>query len=138
MSAKKNPPANAVSVISTMAAAGHSQVSIAKALNVSYDTYLRWKDDHPEIKEALEIGLAAEHDLLVGSLLESAIKQKNVTAAIFLLKTRHGYRENEPLRDNRPQITINFELPGAVSADVYEAEILKKSIPKKDLKKIGR
>ncbi|MDA3896065.1 MAG: hypothetical protein PF482_07960 [Desulfobacteraceae bacterium] len=137
MTARKDPPENAVAVISTMAASGHKQISIAKALGVSYDTYLRWKEDHAEIQEALDQGLAAEHDLLVGSLLESAIKQKNVTAAIFLLKARHGYRENKEIHANRPQITINFELPGAVTPNVYEAEILKKSIPKKDLKKIG-
>ena len=138
MSAKKNPPENAVDVIKTMAAAGHKQISIAKALGVAYDTYLRWREDHPEIQEALDIGLAQEHDLLVGSLLDQAINNKNTTACIFLLKTRHGYRENEPLGDNRPQVTINFELPGALQPEVYEAEILKKALPAKERKKLGK
>ena len=138
MSAKKNPPENSITVIRELASKGAAQRSISRALNVSYDTWLRWKDEEPGIKDALADGRSIEHDILVGCLLDSAITQKNVTAAIFLLKTRHGYRENKPINDNRPQITINFELPGAVSADVYEAEILKKSIPAKDLKKIGK
>ncbi len=127
MSAKKNPPENAVSIVQEMASRGNEQRSICKALGVSYDTWLRWKDEHPEIKEALDQGRAIEHDLLVGSLLESAVKQKNVTAAIFLLKTRHGYRENEPL-DQGPKVQINFELPGAVDPKTYEAEILQKAV----------
>ena len=127
MSAKKNPPANATDVIETMAASGNDQRNIAKALGVSYPVWLRWKDEYPEIQEALDQGRAVEHDLLVGSLLESATKQKNVTAAIFLLKTRHGYRENENLAEG-PKIQINFELPGAVDPKTYEAEILQKAV----------
>lgn len=128
MSAKKYPPENAVEVIQTMAASGNDQRSICKALGVGYDTWLRWKDEHDEIQEALNQGRAVEHDLLVGSLLESAVKQKNVTACIFLLKTRHGYRENEPLNQGGPNIQINFELPGAVDPKTYEKQVLQKSI----------
>ena len=126
MSAKKHPPENAVQVVQTMAAGGAHQRSICKALGVGYDVWLRWKEEHAELKEALEQGRASEHDLLVGTLLESAVKNKNVTAAIFLLKTRHGYREKEDLQEG-PKIQINFELPGAVDPATYEKEILQKA-----------
>ncbi len=128
MPSKKSPPANAVSIVETMSASGNDQRSICKALEVSYNTWLKWRDEYPEIQDALDSGRAIEHDLLVGSLLEAATKNKNVTAAIFLLKTRHNYRENEPLNQGGPNIQINFELPGAVDPKTYEAEILQKAV----------
>ena len=141
MSAKKYPPENAVSIVREMSCRGNDQRSIAKALGVSYEVWQRWKEEYHEIKEVLDQGRAIEHDLLVGSLLESATKQKNVTAAIFLLKTRHGYRENENLAEG-PKIQINFELPGAVDKQTYEAEVLRKAIKdgkqaKKDKKRLS-
>jgi hypothetical protein len=123
---KKNPPENAPAIVRELAAKGVHRRSISKALGVSHDTFLRWQDDHPEIYEALHAGLAEEHDALVRFLFDQA-KKGNTTAAIFLLKTRHGYRENEPL-DQRPNVTINFELPGATDPKTYEAQVLRKSI----------
>ena len=127
MSAKKEPPENAVEVAHTMAASGSHQRSIAKALGVSYQVWLRWKDEYPELQDAVDQGRAVEHDVLVNVLIKAATENKNVTAAIFLLKTRHGYRENEQL-DNGPKIQINFELPGAVDPATYEKEILQKAV----------
>jgi len=132
MSAKKNPPQNAYSLVRELAAKGADQRSIARALEVSYPTFERWREEHPEIiDEALKEGRSQEHDVLVGSLLDTALNGKGaqaVTAAIFLLKARHGYRENQDLQLDKPQVTINFELPGAVDQQTYEAKILKKSV----------
>jgi len=127
MSAKKYPPENAVSIVQEMSARGCLQRSISKALGVSYEVWQRWREEYPELQDALDQGRAVEHDILVNVLMKAATEQRNVTAAIFLLKTRHGYRENENLAEG-PKIQINFELPGAVDKQTYEAEILQKAV----------
>mgnify|MGYP006303973153 CR=1 FL=1 len=86
-----------------------------------------------QLEEALQDGWKQEETSLVGALYNRAINgtgQPAVTAAIFLLKSRHGYRENEPLDQDRPQININFDLPGAVDPKTYEAEVLRKKVEK--------
>ena len=136
MTAKKYPPENCCSVVRELAAKGAAQRSIARALGTSLDTFNRWREETPEIEDALQEGRSQEHDLLVGTLLEAAVSHKNVTAAIFLLKARHNYRENQELQQDKPQVTINFELPGACDQQSYEAHILQKSIePGKGKKK---
>ena len=138
MSAKKYPPENACSVIEEMAARGADIRSIAKALGCTDKVFLRWREENPELEEALKDGRAFEHDKLVGKLLDTAINgtgKEAVTCAIFLLKSRHGYNENAPQDKDVPQVQINFALPGALDAQTYEAEILKKSVESDKVKK---
>ena len=140
MSHKKHPPENAATVIEEMAARGASILSIAKALGCSDHVLARWREENPELEEALKNGRAHEHDLLVGKLLDTAINgtgKEAVTCAIFLLKSRHNYNENALQNQDAPQVQINFALPGALDQSTYEAEILKQRIEpaKKDKKK---
>ncbi len=136
MSAKKEPPASACSVCEEMAARGASLVSIAKALGTTDKPFTRWREDYPEIQEALDAGRAKEHDALVGTLLDQAVNHKNTTAAIFLLKARHGYNENAIPDGGGPQVNITFELPGSLDPKTYEAHVLKQAIePAKGKKK---
>jgi len=128
-------PADACNIIRDLAAKGCHEATIAKALGISHDTWQKRRDETPEFQRALTEGRAIEHDVLVSTLMEAATKSKNVTAAIFLLKARHGYKDTgETLVNNK--VSITFELPGALQPTVYEAEVLKKSIPRKKLKEL--
>ena len=130
------PPKGADKIVESLASKGCSEISIARGLGVSGPTWQRWRDGYPELLEAWHRGRATEHDALVGALFESATKQKNVTAAIFLLKARHGYRENQDITIQN-KVAVTFEVPGALKPDVYEAEIIKASLPKSKLKEIS-
>ena len=65
-----------------------------------------------------------EHEL-VHSLLAAA-RKGNVAAAMFLLKTRHGYRETGQT-DTAPKVAVQINLPGAIDEAAYvrmvEAEV---------------
>lgn len=129
------PPPGADKIVESLASKGCSEISIARGLGVSGPTWQRWRDEYPELLEAWHKGRATEHDALVGALFESATKQKNVTAAIFLLKARHGYRENQDITVQN-KVSVTFEVPGALKPDVYEAKVLEKSIPKTKMKEL--
>ena len=113
---RKTPPANALEIITESAQNGCTQMQIAKALGVSTVTFNLWKERHPELREALVAGRGVEHDRLVGKLFDLGMKG-NVTACIFLLKSRHGYVEGVPLVQN--SVSVNFTLPGAMTAEQY-------------------
>lgn len=53
-----------------------------------------------------------EHKVLFNALFKQA-QNGNTTAAIFLLKTRHGYREGDQ-SELANRVSINFQLPGAM------------------------
>ena len=118
MPPKKNPPENACDVIAEMASRGCSEVSIAAALGCSYHTYTKWKDEHPELKEALKVGYSVEHNLLVGCLHQAAMNG-NAPAAMFLLKTRHGYVEGKQHDPQDRRIQIAVTLPQALTPEQY-------------------
>lgn len=137
---EKFPPENAVDIVEKLSAKGNSQKTIARALGISHELWRHWRDEkYPKLGEAFERGRAVEHDKLVGALFDTAINGKGaqaVTAAIFLLKARHGYNENAIPDQNGPQVNITFELPGAVDPKTYEAQVLKKAVePGKSQKK---
>lgn len=139
MSHKKNPPANAATVIEEMSMRGADIRSIAKALGCTDKILMRWREENEELEVALQNGRAFEHDQLVGKLMDVAINGKGkeaITAAIFLLKARHGYNENATDDRAGPQVNITFELPGSLDPKTYEAHVLKQAIePAKGKKK---
>ena len=67
------------------------QVCCSK-VNISRDTYYRWRKSDPEFAQAADAALQ-EGSLLVNDMAESqlmsAIKDKNMTAIIFWLKHHH-------------------------------------------------
>lgn len=104
-------------LISELAGRGVSEGLIAKALGMSQDTFSRIKRDDNNAVEALTEGRAIEHDALFGTLYEAA-KAGNIVAAIFLLKCRHGYREQVDLTPQNT-VQITFQIPGALAPDQY-------------------
>lgn len=91
--------ARGLKIIEDLTGRGCSLTTIAKALRMSRDTLREVRLRQPEVEEAYQRGLAVEHDALTSNLRRLA-DDGNVVANLFLLKTRHQYREGEPLEVN--------------------------------------
>lgn len=124
-----DPPDNAAEIVQKACENGCTVDQIAAALGVERRTLNRWKQEFPATEEAFQFGRQVEHDRLVNALFTAATEKGNITAAIFLLKARHGYVEGVPLVQN--SVSVNFTLPGAMTPDQYvktltvEAQIVK-------------
>lgn len=137
-SAPMDPPEGTAEIVFKLASKGISEVSISKALGVTYKTYQNWRKAYSEIEEARQQGRAIEHDALFDVLFVAATEKKNITAAIFLLKSRHGYVEGQPF-ETRNQIQVVFELPGPLGRDRYLEELqITQALPKKELKQLKK
>lgn len=109
---KKNPPPEATDLIKRMASTGFSKRGIALNMGVSVDLLNRWLEDHEELGDAFAWGREEEHNALFNALYSQAIHKGNATAAMFLLKARHGYREGDQ-SEIANRVSITFNLPGA-------------------------
>lgn len=107
-----------VQKIEDLAAEGCLQIEIARACNISVDTLHRWRRDFPEIKEAMQAGLAKEHHALRSILIEKALAGDTV-CLLFALKTRHGYRETTPVEQDS-RVSVHISLPAALTAEQYK------------------
>jgi hypothetical protein len=93
---RKYAPKDAVEVTERLAAQGHSIVGIAKQLGVTRETFKRWCDEDAALQEAFEIGRETERQALHALIVQSAVLNKPANVnAFFILKARHGYREND-------------------------------------------
>lgn len=70
-----------------MAQEGLTEEQIAERLGVGITTLSRWKNEHPEFREALKVSKDEADAKVVESLYKQALKG-NVTAQIFWLKNR--------------------------------------------------
>lgn len=107
--------------ISRLAERGVSEVQITEALGISYPTWQRIKEEDPEALEALQLARRKEEAELVGMLYEKA-KNGDSTAAMFLLKTRHGYLEGKE-RVHANAVQVNITLPGSMDPDTYNKQL---------------
>jgi hypothetical protein len=93
---RKHPPNGAAEVIQRMAAEGHAIIGIAKHLGVSRETFKRWCEESESLQEAFEIGRETERQALHALIVQSAVANKPANVnAFFILKARHGYRDND-------------------------------------------
>lgn len=121
-----NPPANAAEQILALASDGFSVIGVAQRMGVGKDTFGRWLDDDPALKEAFDQGREAERHALHNLLYRQAMEHGNATAAMFLLKARHGYREGDQSEQgNRVNVTI--ALPGAMTLQQFNS--ITKTVP---------
>ena len=90
---------------------------IAAAMAISVDTFRKWLDEYPELNDAFDQGRERERAALHGKLYDAAM-EGNTVAAMFLLKSRHGYREGDQ-GEQANRVSINFTLPGALPAEKF-------------------
>lgn len=115
-----NPPDNAAERLCDLAADGFTVVGIAKRMGVSRDTLSRWFEDHPELQEAFDQGRETERYSLHNMLYRQAMEKGNATAAMFLLKARHGYREGDQ-SEHAGRINVTIALPGALTLQQFKS-----------------
>lgn len=121
MPAELNP--REYELVRELAAKGNSLRTIAKETGIRWGTFLQRRKDDERLEEAIRIGRGQEHDALHGRLYGIATQGKGkeaVTACIFLLKCRHGYRERGESQLATSQVAVQITLPGAMTADQYE------------------
>jgi hypothetical protein len=116
---RKTLPANGLDTIRSLAANGVNEHALAAALGLDYSTWRRIRDEDPEAKAAWQEARAIEENRLAGKLFEQAMTG-NVTAAIFLLKARHGYRDIGPAEgDGGVKVGVQINLPGSLKPEDY-------------------
>lgn len=105
------------------ASQGYGAAAIARSLGVSRETLQLWRREHPVIAEAFDLARDQEHKLLYDKLIEKALAGDTV-CILFALKTRHGYREGQPLEGtSSSRVQIEIKLPGALAPAQY-AEVI--------------
>lgn len=104
-----------IGAVEAAAAAGVGIAGIAALLGISREALRRVRERQPELDEALSRGNANNEAELVSLLMEQA-RNGAFVPAMFLLKTKHGYREGDA-PEQRPNVVIN--LPGALGMQQY-------------------
>jgi hypothetical protein len=114
------PPADAAERVLALAADGFSLIGVARRMGVGKDAFNRWLEDHPGIKEAFDQGREAERHALHNFLYRQAMEKGNASAAMFLLKARHGYREGDQ-GDQAGRVNVTIARPGAMTLQQFTA-----------------
>jgi hypothetical protein len=117
---ERRPPADAAQRIEEFAAGGRTTIAdLAAAFRVSRDTLRRWLLQDEAMQLAFAIGRERERAELHAIMVRDArdAERPNINA-MFLLKSRHGYREGEPVEQG-PRLNITFNLPGALSREDF-------------------
>ncbi|MFI0473454.1 hypothetical protein ACGLWX_12130 [Halomonas sp. HMF6819] len=118
---QKKPPKDTDKKILDMSQRGLSVSAIARGLGISTALLKAWRENHPELQNALDEGREIEHTKLRSALMDQA-EGGNVTAAIFLLKCRHGYREGDQ-GELANRVSVTFQLPGPQSLEDFSRTI---------------
>jgi len=117
---RKECPPDAADRIERVAAEGASIGGIASSFGVSANTFNGWLEEQPSLKEAIDRGRERERHVLHSGLVQAA-KKGNIVAMMFLLKSRHGYREGDQ-GDTANRVSITFSLPGALKPEQFTVE----------------
>lgn len=115
---KISPPDGTASRLCELAADGFTQMGVAKRLGVSKDTLRRWLDEDPDLQDAFDQGREMERYALHNMLYRQAVEDGNATAAMFLLKARHGYKEGDQTTHSG-RVNVNIALPGALTLERF-------------------
>lgn len=107
------PPANAAEDIRALAADGWSVLGIAHRLGVDPKTFNGWLEREPALQDAVALGREQERQVLHNIIYRRAVEKNDITAAIMLLNSRHGYRSDQSDQGGRVNVTI--ALPGAMT-----------------------
>jgi predicted DNA-binding protein (UPF0251 family) len=99
-----------------LAAVGRTQNSIAASLGIGRAAFKGCMDRQEAVRLAWEAGNAEDEQYWM-DVLRRAAADGAFIPAMFILKARFGYRENDAPQDARPNITI--VLPDALSPEQY-------------------
>jgi hypothetical protein len=105
--------------VEQLAAIGLTEAQIAYSLGICNDTLIRKKKEYSEFSEAIKRGQANGIGKVANKLFENA-ESGNVSAQIFYLKTRAGWKETKNIEVfgsiEKPPVTIaNHEISKRIS-----------------------
>lgn len=118
---RREPPCDALEIITEAAAHGATKKGAAFALGVTMDVFNRWIAERPELLEAFEKGREREPQFLHDALYQTAVNgtgKDKLIAAMFLLKARHGYIEGEKPQETS-RVNVTFNIPAAQPLDKF-------------------
>ena len=128
---RKKVPPGGYKRVRELAANGAREVDIARELKMSVRTWQEVKKEDEKALAAWEAGRAVEHEALRGVLFDKAIAG-NVASAMFLLKTRFGYRERgDDGSGGADRVTVEFKLPAQLAPE-QNVTMLKAQVSKQD------
>lgn len=110
------PPEDAAERIRIAAAGGANVKGVAAACNTSVDSLYRWFESFPELQKALDDGREQERKTLHNVLYRAATEgsgKDSLIAAMFLLKSKHGYREGDQSEQQGNRVNVTFNIPAA-------------------------
>lgn len=122
---RAEPPKDAAKRIQAAAADDFSIRGVAMALGINHEALTRWFEENPELKQAFDFGREQERHVLHNKLYRVATEgtgKDAIIAAMFLLKSRHGYREGEQEQQSS-RVHIELKLPAALPPAQY-AEVI--------------
>lgn len=97
---------------------GATDADLAQFFGVTRRTITNWKNDHPDFADALQSKEHADSQV-IGALFRNALNG-NVTAQIFWLKNRQGWRDKQEVehsgKDGSP-LQVQIVRFGASDAD---------------------
>ena len=112
-------------IIERLAILGRTQQEIANVIGVRKNTFQDWIANHQEVATAFQFGsdlanadvVAALYDNAVGWYDENTKRRKgaNVTAQIWWLKNRCGWRDQQPLNKSDDEKDESDVTPEAIS-----------------------
>jgi hypothetical protein len=135
---RKQAPPDAEGIIREATAKGASIQGVAMALACDRDVLKRWLDESPVLMKAFSEGREKERQTLHSVLYDCAVAgqgKDSLIAAMFLLKSRHGYVEGQQ-ENQANRVSINFTIPGAQPLENYriiENDNRAESIPAKPI-----
>ncbi len=118
---RKTLPANALDIIRGLASKGFTETAIAAALDLDVKTWRKIRESNRAAKAVWEEARTLERDALVNTLFSAATEQGNIVAAMFLLKSRHGFRDQGPVdgSSDSPRVGIVLNLPAPLKSEQY-------------------
>lgn len=108
-----------IDTLRRLIAKGVTRANAARKLGIGHTTLGRILERDEAVRDAYTQGLAEEEEHLVGVLRRAADKGY-APAAMFLLKSRHGYVEGA---QPTTQVGVQIVLPDSLSREDYEARI---------------
>lgn len=113
------PPGDAGEIVTDLAADGWSVVGIAHRMGVDIKTFNLWLEREPSLRDAITLGRERERQTLHNIIYRKAVEKDDITAAIMLLNSRHGYRSDQS--DQGGKVNVTIALPGAMTLQQFTA-----------------